>query len=194
MTPPEAGFPEDQRDRVAAIYWQAFERKLGRLLGPREKALPFFARILDPAHAMTVCDDTGAVIGLAGFKTADGAFTDGGLRDLAHVYGWVGSLWRAPLLQLLDRELEPGILLMDGLAVSPEARGQGVGTLLLEAILDEARARNMRVVRLDVIDSNPRARALYERMGFRPVSTEHLGVLSGLFAFESATRMERPCD
>ena len=56
---------------------------------------------------------------------------------------------------------------MDGICVDETARGQGIGSLLLDAITDEARSQGLRFVRLDVIDANPRAKALYERKGFK---------------------------
>lgn len=78
---------------------------------------------------------------------------------------------------------------MDGIVVSDAARGQGIGTRLLAAIKDEALARGCTSVRLDVIDSNPRARALYEREGFVAGHRSDLGPLRHLFGFRSATEM-----
>ena len=46
-------------------------------------------------------------------------------------------------------------------------------------------------VRLDVIDTNPRARALYERNGFQAIETDEFGPFEHLFGFSSATRMEK---
>jgi ribosomal protein S18 acetylase RimI-like enzyme len=81
---------------------------------------------------------------------------------------------------------------MDGNFVDPTARGRGVGTALLDAIVDEARARGYAEVRLDVIDNNPRARTLYERRGFVAGDTQYLGPLKYLFGFSAATTMVRP--
>lgn len=194
MTPPPEiarGFPEDQRATVAALYWQGFGAKLGKLLGPAPRGAAFFARILDPAFCLTARDAAGRVIGLAGFRTSEGALAKGTWSDLAAVYGWPGALWRAPCLSLLERTLAPGTLLMDGIVVAAEARGTGLGTRLLEAICAEARERHLLRVRLDVIDTNPRARALYARRGFVARDTRHLGPLRWIFGFRSATRMER---
>lgn len=187
----DRGFPEDQREAVAALYWAAFGGKLGKLLGPGPRALRFLAPGFDPAHAISVAGPDAKVLGVAGFKTAEGAFADGGWRDLVRVFGVGGATWRAPLLALLSRKPEPDILLMDGIAVSPEARGQGLGSLLLDGILEEARRRGLSSVRLDVVDTNPRARALYERKGFQAVSEEKTWPFGWLFGFASATRMER---
>jgi GNAT superfamily N-acetyltransferase len=113
----------------------------------------------------------------------------GGLRDLAAIYGWIGTLWRLPILALLERDVKPGILLMDGIFATTAARGKGVGTLLLQSNKAEAKRRDAHSVRLDVIDSNPRARALYERQGFVAQDTHSIGPLRHLFGFSKATTM-----
>ena len=76
-----------------------------------------------------------------------------------------------------------------GICVSDHARGQGIGTKLLNAIKAQAHTRNLSQVRLDVINTNPHARALYERQGFTPGEIQHLGPLRHLFGFKSATTM-----
>ncbi len=69
---------------------------------------------------------------------------------------------------------EPGYGFVDGatpelsVALQAEFRGAGIGTRLLRALLDEARARGVAAVSLSVQDANP-ARRLYERLGFVPV-------------------------
>ncbi len=181
--------PESARAPAAALYWQAFSGKLGRALGPEDRALAFLSRVINPAHAIAAMGPEGALLGVAGFKDAKGAFVGGTFGDLAAIYGIFGAIWRAALLSLLERAPEAGVLGMDGICVDGAARGRGVGTLLLQAILAEAGRGGYHTVRLDVIDSNPRARALYERMGFEAVAEERLGPLAPLFGFRSATRM-----
>jgi [ribosomal protein S18]-alanine N-acetyltransferase len=55
------------------------------------------------------------------------------------------------------------------LAVAPEARRQGIGSLLMDRILAEARAAGLRSIFLEVRASNLGALALYRRRGFREV-------------------------
>jgi ribosomal-protein-alanine N-acetyltransferase len=55
------------------------------------------------------------------------------------------------------------------LAVDPAARRRGLGSMLLDAALEEARRSRVEEVFLEVRDSNARARLLYESRGFAEV-------------------------
>jgi ribosomal protein S18 acetylase RimI-like enzyme len=185
------GLPRHLRTAAAELYWQAFGGKLGRVLGPAPRALSFLDRVIRADHAIVALDSEGRLVGLAGFKTPQGAFAGGGFADLRAIYGLPGAVWRGFLLRFLGREIDNSRFLMDGICVRREARGLGVGSRLVEAICDEARARGYAEVRLDVIDTNWRARALYERLGFSVASSEKMGPLRHVFGFTSATTMVR---
>ncbi len=185
----QLGLPENLRAQAAALYWQAFGQKLGRVMGPDARALRYLHRVIRPDHAIVALED-GQLLGLVGFKTPEAAFAGGGFADLWAIYD-IGAIWRAAVLRMLERDVDNARFLMDGLCVSEDARGRGVGTALLAAITDEARIRGYGAVRLDVVDTNPRARALYERQGFVAVKTAGVGVLRHVFGFDSATTMVR---
>jgi ribosomal protein S18 acetylase RimI-like enzyme len=186
------GFSDRDRSRIAALYWGAFGPKLNFAMGPRDKALAYFERVMSPEHAYCARDPDGTLLGVAGFKTAEGALVGGTFRDMAQVYGIAGAAWRVLVLSALERDVENLRFLMDGIFVEPAAQGRGVGSCLLEAIAQEAAARGYEEVRLDVIDSNARARALYERRGYRAVGHHATGPLSRhVFGFRSATTMVR---
>ncbi len=185
------GFNPDERAQVAGLYWQAFGAKLGKVMGPDARARAFFETVLNPEFALVARAPDGKLLGLAGFKTHEGGLVEGNLTQMAQVYGWIGASWRALLLSVLDRDIQPGVFQMDGIFVDAIARGMGVGTALLNAVVDAAAQRRLTSVELDVIDTNPRAKALYERVGFRPVKTEQTGPLRWVFGFNSATRMVR---
>ncbi len=185
------GFEDAERPRIAALYWEAFARKLTFVMGPPSLGQYFITTHLSPDFALIARAQDGSVQGVAGFKTAEGALIGGEMSDLAQVYGWLSTLWRAPLLTLVERKLEEDVLLMDGICVASEARRSGVGTALLEAIRNEACAQGKRTVRLDVIDTNPRAKALYQRQGFKAIETNDIGPLRWIFGFQSSTTMHQ---
>ncbi len=179
---------------MAALFWQAFSGKLGRIMAPEMRALKFIEKALRLDHALVARSDTGRILGVAGFKTRHGGLISGDFSDLARVYGRFGALWRGPLLDLMDRQLKDGQLLLDGIFVDQDVRGMGIGSALIDAVVSEARERGLTEVRLSVVDTNLRARALYERHGFLPKGREDTGIFASLFGFHHATTMCRPVD
>lgn len=192
MVTVQKGLPAALRWRGARLYWEAFGAKLGRVLGPEDRALAFFDRVMRGDHCVIALDTSGALLGLAGFKTVEGSFAGGTWADLRAVYGQFGGLWRGASLWALSREVDNDRFLMDGLCVTASARGQGVGTALVQAICDEALVRGYPSVRLDVVDTNVRARQLYERAGFVATRTQRLGLLRYLFGFTATITMVLP--
>jgi ribosomal protein S18 acetylase RimI-like enzyme len=71
------------------------------------------------------------------------------------------------------------VLQINGLAVDPAFRRQGIARALLDAAIDEARSRGARRLTLRVFAPNTAARGLYEAAGF-----EVEGVLRGEFFLE----------
>jgi len=176
------GFEDHERDLVASMYWEAFGPKLNRVMGPDARGIAFIRAVLDPTHAICARSDRGDVVGIAGFKTYESA--------LVH-YGHIGAAWRSLLMSLLEVDTENNRFLVDGIFVRAAHRGMGVGSILLSATAQEARNRGYEEMRLDVTDTNPRARALYERHGFMAHPDQNLGFLKHVFGFKFATPMTR---
>lgn len=54
-----------------------------------------------------------------------------------------------------------------GMGVAPDARRQGIGEQLMKALITNARALRLETLRLEVLEPNTSAYALYEKLGFR---------------------------
>ncbi|GGT34066.1 molybdopterin-guanine dinucleotide biosynthesis protein MobC [Streptomyces kurssanovii] len=187
------GVPAGAEGRAAELYWDAFGRKLGPALNPPDKAVPFIAAHLNADRAVCALVD-GQLVGLAGYQLDGRALTGGDASAVLRTYGHLRGLHRLLLLALFERHPAAGQLVMDGIAVDPDTRGRGIGSLLLEEVAAVAAEHDCREIRLDVIDTNPRARALYERRGFTAVRTEHTPYLRGLLGFGAVTSMRRPVE
>lgn len=186
------GLAEAHRQQAAALYLEAFGPLLQPLLGDGPRSLNVLERSLNPQYAF-VATRGGRLAGLAGFQDDDGALIALRMKSLVQEYGPLnGSLRYLGMGLLLSRDRQPGTLLMDGIAVAPELRGQGIGTQLLQAVCEHARANGCADVRLDVLDSNPRARNLYEREGFVVVKERSYPFLQRFFGFSAVTEMRRP--
>jgi ribosomal protein S18 acetylase RimI-like enzyme len=175
------------RDAVG-IYVQALFQKLRPFFGTADQAVDFLAPHLRPDRAITAMDG-GRLLGIAGFRLDGTGLLEPGWPDFRSRYGVFGGALRIAGLSLLEKPEDARTLAMDGIAVAHAARGRGAGTALLAGICDIARANGKQAVRLDVIDTNPRARALYERNGFAADKVTQLGPLSRLFGFSAATTM-----
>lgn len=186
-----SGFTEAERPVVARLYWQAFGGKLGRVMGPEDKAQACIARAIRPDHALIARDGRGHVIGVAGFRTRDGSFLDPDDATLVSVYGRSGGVLRGHLLSLLASEVDNRRFLVDGICVAPGQRGQGVGTALIEALAQEARRRGHAALKLEVQARNRRARALYERLGFERVGGGRSALAGLLFRLPAWVVMAR---
>ncbi len=192
------GLPPGARPAAAALYWEAFGPKLGRVLGPERRALAFLDRAMRDGQCLAaVALNDGRLLGMVGFRAEGASFAGGTAADLRAVYGAAGGLWRAALLGMLARGNgdgrggEAGRFVIDGLCVVPGLRGHGIGRALIASACTEAAFRGHAEVGLDVVDTNLRARALYERVGFRAERTECIGALRHVFGFSAATTMVR---
>jgi ribosomal protein S18 acetylase RimI-like enzyme len=72
-------------------------------------------------------------------------------------------------LDFQDRADE-GVAVLIAASVTPPLRGVGIGTDLMRAAETFACERSCRAIVLGVEDSNPDARRLYERLGYRTVA------------------------
>jgi [ribosomal protein S18]-alanine N-acetyltransferase len=64
---------------------------------------------------------------------------------------------------------EPAECELEFILVTPQARGRGIGRMLVCAVADWARGLEAQEIWLEVRESNTRARQLYERCGFAVV-------------------------
>ncbi len=185
----QRGIPADHMRRAAEIYHEAFQQKLQHILGTPEEAIPILEAAMQSDNAFVALLD-GVVVGIVGFHYGDQQLLDVKYSALVEKFGILRGSWRAILGLLLSRSPEPGELLLDGIAVHADARGQGVGTRLFDAIFAFAKEANFTRIRLDVVNSNPRARQLYERLGFIATKTEHVPFMQS-FGFTASTTMQK---
>ena len=185
----EQALPESARAAAAQLYWEAFGRLLRPALGRSERAIAVLTDGLEPSRAIVALDGD-ELVGLVGLHYDGRAFTRLGARSLLRHLGVKAVPRLVPLLLLAARPASTE-LRIDGIAVRGDRRGAGIGTQLLHEAAGRARSVGIEVVRLEVVDTNPRARSLYEREGYVAVRTEHTPYLRRAMGFGSVTTMER---
>ncbi|WP_028469506.1 GNAT family N-acetyltransferase [Neptunomonas japonica] len=179
----------EKSETVARLYEEAFGAKFSSAIPDKTKRLAILSRSFIPefSYVAVIGDE---VVGLAGFQVPEGSLTGGmSFSKLQQELGAFSGLWAGLVLSLFERKPKLGELVMDGIVVDGNYRGSGIGSELLDSIISHARDNGFDTVRLDVIDSNPRARKLYESKGFVAIKTEHFPYLKWLIGFSGSTTM-----
>jgi ribosomal protein S18 acetylase RimI-like enzyme len=203
------GFAPALAAAAARLYDAAFGEKFAVAIPDAARRLGFLEAALTPDFCLVAlgeaCDEAragtsttaGPLLGLVGFQTAAGSFTGGltgeGLEfpDLKRHLGFLGALRALLVFGLFERKRRPGEMVLDGITVAEQARGRGVGGALLDAACDLAAEQGYDRVRLDVVDTNPAARRLYERKGFTVEKVERFGWLRPVLGFGGSATMVR---
>jgi len=183
----EVGLPDRLRGEAARLYYEAFRLKTNFLFGSREKTLAVLESDFTAEQALIAVQGD-RLVGLAGIQHGR-PFINVRFKTYMRVFGWFTALWRYALGIMLHRKARAGELVMDGIAVDENLRGQGIGTKLLQGVIDFARAHGYQTVRLDVVDTNPRARQLYERVGFVATETHRHSQAQRVMGFSASTTM-----
>lgn len=158
------GIPENQAVTAANILYEAFHHKFTKIFGPKEQTISLLSehlcneRIVVALHGNTVVGVGGLIFG--GKESIHISFWQlvqklkfGIFRFL--VLGWI-----------FYNNVEQNEILVDMLAVAQSMRSKGIGSALMDFIIDFAQSKGYNQVRLFVIDTNEKAKTFYERRGF----------------------------
>ena len=195
----EHGLPDELRAQAVEIFEEAFGEKMRTAVGDKRKRKAFMGRAYQADHVIIARRDS-QLLGMAGLSSKGPPYAGGLLgtswdpRPYRDLLGWVGACWAVWGQRLADHQPESNEIYLDGIAVTPEARGHGIGTRMLAEISAVARANGKRFVRLDVVDTNPRAQALYERVGYKVTRTQSFRWKSRWVGFGAMISMEQPVD
>jgi ribosomal protein S18 acetylase RimI-like enzyme len=185
------GWSPEASLKVARLYEEAFGSKFKSAIPSKAKRIQVLEKSFNPEFSFVTRVD-GEIVGIAGFHTGEGSLTGNmNFKTLVAELGLFKGIWAAMILSLFDRQPKEHELVMDGIVVDAKCRGMGIGSMLLDTILEYASEQDFKSVRLDVIDSNPRAKKLYESKGFVVTKSEYFPYLKWLIGFSGAETMEK---
>jgi ribosomal protein S18 acetylase RimI-like enzyme len=181
--------PEEYREKAVLLFEQAFGEKISVAVNNKEQRLDLFSRSFDLNFALAAISD-GQLVGIAGFSI-DGKSLTSKLEyaDLIKTLGIVKGNWAALILSMFKRNANPNQLLMDGISVYENFRGQGIGKKLLNALISFAKESGFKSIRLDVINTNPRAKKLYEKSRFYEIKNDKYPYLKWLLGFSGSDEL-----
>lgn len=188
--------PFKQKNRVASLFYRAFDKKFSAIWFFANNELEAVRVLKKSIHFQdgfyALSDDE--VIGFVGVERGERYYTQLNFGALMNVYSMFGSVWRYlayGIYRLFQGKTDKNTIHIDPIVVSSESRGMGVGTKLIEAVCDYAKQWNKKRVILEVVDTNPRAQKLYEKMGFQVVDEENTSLLTSRAGFDKVYHMEK---
>ncbi|NJN18767.1 MAG: GNAT family N-acetyltransferase [Oscillochloris sp.] len=181
--------PEAYRSAAGALIYHAFQRKLQPLVGDPVRGPRILAAGLNLDRVLGAFDGD-ELVGVAGLEYAGRRVFAIKPRHCIAEFGWWRGLYTwAAINQFTLGFYPPGQIHIAALAVNGRRRGQGIGSILLEAVFDLARHQNLRAVRLEVVDTNQGAQQLYERFGFTVIHRFPLPFLRNWLGFSAVNEM-----
>lgn len=187
--------PEELKGASIDVFLEGFGRKVDHLmLKPKDRAQAkrVYLDGADFTSALYAISE-GRVLGILGFQHQRTKFINLNLGTLKHEFGLFGGAVRK-LSGSVFKDLHPlkgDEVRVQVISVSEEVRGTGVGHQLLEALFAYGRSHHCTGVRLEVVNTNPHAKKLYEALGFRACGSLPYGPIATKAGFSSQHLMKK---
>lgn len=129
--------------------------------------------------------ESGRIIALVGRRTEKDnmMYTIAAIKQIFGYYNFykaIGVLVRGLRFEAIVAPPVKDVICLHNLAVSAKQQRRGVGAQLIESFLVQEKQKGIGVVSLNVAETNPKAKVLYERLGF-VVKDKRLGNLKGKY-------------
>ena len=111
------------------------------------------------------------IIALVGRRSAKDnmAYTITAIKQIFSFYSFVNApkvIFRGLKFEAIVRPPSKSVVCLHNLAVIDGQQGKGIGQQIIKHFLTQEKAKNTVTVCLDVAETNPRAKVLYQRLGF----------------------------
>jgi ribosomal protein S18 acetylase RimI-like enzyme len=185
----QLGVPKNQGNRVAKIFCEGFNDKIKLMFGNSKKAQKLIASSIQDDRILVALKDN-IVVGFAGLQFSNKSYFNPSLNQIIRVYGL--ETIRVFLFLIIDFFSKPKShqLHLDTLAVSIHEQNKGIGSKLIQSTIELAKTEKFSQIKLEVIETNKKAKSLYEKIGFKNVRITRIPYpFSYLIGFRSFTEM-----
>ena len=157
--------------RVVDIYFQAFGQKITSLIKQESKAREIIKKSINYDMAFYALDKNKNLLGFLGFQTTEIGFIEFEFSYFKEIFKPIPAFLKWMILRVFRPRVRVNEIRIDSIAVDASQRGNNIGTLLIERFFSFAKLNDFERTYLEVVDTNPRAKKLYERLGFKTKKT-----------------------
>ncbi len=171
--------------KAEEIFDSAFASKFCCLIPSKESRFKVY-RLIFKQTPIIYFEEEGEFMGLIVYSTAT---TPKMLtrKDICSAIGCWRGLFASMLFTMLEHKPAKDTLKLGFIAVDSEQRGKGIGNRLLSYAEGMASQGGYTKMALEVVSSNPDAKRLYEKIGFKESEVMKIGFLRRLLKWDFDT-------
>jgi len=164
----QIGIQAEHKEEATRLYANAFASKFVKILGSQQEIIDLFINGINEDRGISALSENNELLGISGFNLNGQSLVNLKFKDFVKQYGLIrGSIKLLIITFIFDRDSDgEKQLLMDGIVVKEGNRGMGIGKQLFQKLEQYAKENELSSIKLDVIDENPKAKKLYEKIGF----------------------------
>lgn len=180
----------DDKKAIAQIVMDGFWGKMGKFLESvsSNEAVDIIEDAITFNKGFYYKED-GVVLGVTLLATEEITYINF-LKSRRKRVGFWDSLFLHIGFGLMAPKKKDGLKL-EMIAVSPKARGKGVGTKMLDYLNSIAVKDGFKKLTLEVIDSNNKAKVLYEKKGYRDIKYTNTSLFTKSMGFNGYYKMQK---
>ena len=183
---------ESQRANAAHLFDEAFATKFKNAIPDDELRKEFWSTILVSSQVFSAFDKD-VLVGIAVMSSAEkSGFNKRASKILFEVLGpikWMRAVFYFLIFSRLDSKIKPGTLYLEAISVASNARGRGIGRIMLAELNNFCLDKNFDNLQLKVIFENESALKLYLREGFKVIKNQELKFLKYILGFSGVATM-----
>lgn len=162
---------QDEVQTAVEIFQDAFASKFSPIIQDEQVECWLYQTMLNTQEGIYAFSQDGDLLGLLNYRPSSSNFSLKSFYTIRKKLGFKRSI--KLFLFILGGATEPtqNEMFLDFIAVSRNARSLGVGSRLLTEFEQIAAKKHVSTIALDVIETNPRAKQLYEQFGYSTSKT-----------------------
>jgi len=157
---------DQQLSQALEIYYEAFKRKIKPLIKSKEIACNIYKKSINKNRIIyaLVKDE---VVGFVGLQYCGKNFMEIKYKTLREYMNPVKSFFVFLIYKkVLLPKIKANEMRIDSLAVKSKYRSKGIGSKLINEVFLLSRNLGLSEIILEVVNTNPKAKKLYEKIGF----------------------------